>query len=253
MSTAVKHLIAQITQAEVALFACAARLEAHSDSEALHDLRIHVRRLRSILRPLRGLPAVAGLESAAKALGAVSTPLRDLEVLAGYLQEQGLATPANRRTALVEKSYSQLAAGPELAALFKRLDAFPEALRAAHRQGALGKLDKHIAKRLAKQYQHLTEALSDPQHDRHRLRLLIKRVRYGADAYPQFVQMPKRMMQRLKAAQTALGDWHDHVQWLNQAQQHADLQPCVATWQSALERAAQRSELVLAKLQIEKS
>ena len=71
------------------------------------------------------------------------------------------------------------------------LDAFPRFLRASQRQGLLERLGKRIEKRLDKQWNKLDEALHDPAHDRHRLRLLIKRVRYGAEAYPELGRLPQ--------------------------------------------------------------
>jgi CHAD domain-containing protein len=109
-------------------------------------------------------------------------------------------------------------------------------------------LDKRIEKRLGKQWKKLDTALHDPAHDRHRLRLLIKRVRYGIDAYPELDRLPKAAMPRLKSAQGALGDWHDCVQWLAMAEQEADLQPCVAVWQATMAKAEQRADRVLEKL-----
>jgi CHAD domain-containing protein len=56
MSALVDQLVAQVIGLEVGLLSCQARLAAVTDDEALHDLRTTVRRLRSLLRPLRGLP-----------------------------------------------------------------------------------------------------------------------------------------------------------------------------------------------------
>lgn len=56
MSAMVDHVVSQILALQVRLLACRERLAADTDSEALHDLRIAVRRLRSLLRPLQGLP-----------------------------------------------------------------------------------------------------------------------------------------------------------------------------------------------------
>lgn len=50
------HVVGQIVALQVRLLACRERLAADTDSEALHDLRTTLRRLRSLLRPLRGLP-----------------------------------------------------------------------------------------------------------------------------------------------------------------------------------------------------
>jgi CHAD domain-containing protein len=45
----VDQYVAEILRLEVALFHAKARLEAESDDEALHDLRIAVRKIRSLL------------------------------------------------------------------------------------------------------------------------------------------------------------------------------------------------------------
>lgn len=74
MSALVDQLVAQVIGLEVGLLSCQARLAAVTDDEALHDLRTTVRRLRSLLRPLRGLPGVEQLEVAASAVGQLTTP-----------------------------------------------------------------------------------------------------------------------------------------------------------------------------------
>jgi len=109
-------------------------------------------------------------------------------------------------------------------------------------------LRKRIEKRLGKQWKKLDDALHDPAHDRHRLRLLIKRVRYGIEAYPELDRLPKAALPRLKAAQGALGDWHDCWQWLARAQEEADLQPFVAVWKTTMANAEACADRVLDKL-----
>ena len=109
-------------------------------------------------------------------------------------------------------------------------------------------LRQRIEKVLKKQWQTLEKALNDPGHDRHRVRLLIKRVRYAAEAYPELDQLPPLVLARLKVAQKALGEWHDAWQWLLQAGQQADLQPCVAKWQATLEHGEKRADKALIKL-----
>ncbi|HCS41874.1 MAG TPA: metal-chelation protein CHAD [Pseudomonas sp.] len=247
MSALVDRLVARVLGLEVRLLACQARLSARTDPEALHDLRTTVRRLRSLLRPLRGLPGVEQLETAASGVGDLSTPLRDREVLAAYLLQHDQPEAAQRRMAQMDEAYPAVAASPELRQLLMILDAFPRFLRASQRQGLLKGLRTRIEKRLAKQWEKLDKALHDPAHDRHRLRLLIKRVRYGIEAYPELDRLPKAAMPRLKSAQGALGDWHDCWQWLARAEQEADLQPCVAGWKTALAKAEKRADGVLDK------
>jgi len=244
----IDRLVARVLGLEVRLLACQARLKDRTDPEALHDLRTTTRRLRSLLRPLRGQPGVEQLEAAASRVGGLTTPLRDREVLAAYLLQHHQPQAARRRTAQMAEAYPAVAASPELAQLLSVLDVFPRFLRAAQRQGLLKGLRKRIEKRLGKQWEKLDEALHDPAHDRHRLRLLIKRVRYGIDAYPELDRLPKAAMPRLKLAQGALGDWHDCMQWLAMAEQEADLQPCVAVWHATMAEAESRADRVLEKL-----
>ncbi|WP_210643520.1 CHAD domain-containing protein [Pseudomonas sp. Tri1] len=244
----IDRLVARILGLEVRLLASQARLNAHTDSEALHDLRTTVRRLRSLLRPLRGLPGVEQLETAASAVGTLTTPLRDREVLAAYLELHGKREAALRRQVQMVDAYPAVASSPELVQLLMILDAFPRFVRAAQRQGLLKGLRKRIEKRLDKQWKKLGEALRDPAHDRHRLRLLIKRVRYAIEAYPELDRLPEAAMPRLKSAQAALGDWHDCWQWLARAEQESDLQSCVPTWRGTMEEAEAKSDKVLDKL-----
>ncbi|CAI8874906.1 MULTISPECIES: CHAD domain-containing protein [Pseudomonas] len=249
-SAMLDHVIAQVLSLQVRLLACQARLAADTDSEALHDLRIGVRRLRSLLRPLRELPGVDQLEAAAQALGTLTTPLRDREVLAAQLFERQQTAAAQSRLAHRRQTFANVAASPELARLLAIVDAFPVFLRAAQRQGLIRRLQQRIDRRLGKQWKQLREALDDPAHDRHRLRLLIKRVRYAAEAYPQLQHSNPRLQKALKRAQGDLGTWHDLLQWLLQAEQQPDLAPCVSHWQTQQTMAEQRADATLERLQV---
>ncbi|MFJ4433712.1 CHAD domain-containing protein [Pseudomonas sp. NPDC089395] len=249
MSAMLDHVVAQILALQVRLLACRERLAADTDSEALHDLRIGVRRLRSLLRPLRQLPGVEQLEDAAKALGTLTTPLRDREVLAAELSNRGLVDAAQHRLQGRATTFASVAASPQLDRVLAILDAFPLFLRAAGREGLAKSLGKRVDKRLVKQWRTLLKALQDPAHDRHRLRLLIKRVRYGDQAYPQLEHAGPKLQDLLKKAQGDLGNWHDRLQWLLQAREHADLAPCKADWEQELHGAEGKSDATLAALQ----
>ncbi|HEY0285465.1 MAG TPA: CHAD domain-containing protein [Pseudomonas sp.] len=248
MSAMVDHLIAEIFSLNIKLLSCHARLVASTDSEALHDLRTTVRRLRSVLRPLRGLPGLEQVEEAAKGVGDLTTPLRDMQVLAAFLHEQGHDAAALKRLRYLDEACPKVASSAELNRLFGVMDQLPGFLRTQQRQGLLRKLRKRIEKRMDKQWGKLKEGMADPAHDRHRLRLLIKRVRYASQAYPELSHQSDGMQQRLKAAQDALGDWHDHLQWLAQAGQQADLASCIAGWQLGILRAETSSDKALARL-----
>ena len=249
MSAMLDHVIAQVFTLHVRLLGCQARLAADTDSEALHDLRTATRRLRSLLRPLQDLPGVEQLDGAAQALGNLTTPLRDREVLAAQLLERNQLAAAQARLADRRETFAGVAESAELGRLLAIVDAFPIFLRAAEREGLICNLHQRIDKRLEKQWKKLRKTLSDPAHDRHRLRLLIKRVRYGDEAYPQLGHAGKRLQRVLKRGQGDLGDWHDLLQWLLQAEQQSDLAPCVEHWQAQLLAAEERADITLERLQ----
>ncbi|WP_148874745.1 CHAD domain-containing protein, partial [Serratia marcescens] len=77
----VEDIVTQLRRLESALNEALRRLQQTPDNEALHDLRVSLRRIRSLLRPLRGCPGATRLDRAAARLSKLTTPLRDLEVL----------------------------------------------------------------------------------------------------------------------------------------------------------------------------
>lgn len=233
---------------QVRIYACCARMQARTDDEALHDLRIAIRRLRSLLRPLRRDALCAALEQSAGALGKASGPLRDLEVLAAELQRREQFEAAQRRLAERDEGYVQLLASVSLQRLQIRLDDWPQDCRDAARDGQWQANAKHVRRNLARQMRKLAAALRDPEHDRHRLRLLIKRLRYCAEAWPVYSDLDSSLLRALRQAQGALGDWHDHLQWLLRVQSEADLAPCASYWQTALLAAERRADECLTEL-----
>jgi len=234
-----------VLRIQVRLFACRERLLAGTDNEALHDLRIALRQLRSLLRPLSSVAACADVQQRAAELGRLTGPLRDLEVLQGHLVQQGLDSAAQSRQPLLEQGYTQLLCCVPLAQLLDTLDTWPREWRDAACGGQLDGLPTLIRQRLRKDRKRLAQALLDPAHDRHRLRLLVKRLRYAAEAYPKLAGVPGRTRMQLKQAQSALGDWHDHWQWLLRAETEVDLQPCVRPWRAAMQRAEEQADLAL--------
>jgi CHAD domain-containing protein len=248
MSDFIEDCLERVLALQVRLYSCRARLIDCTDAEALHDLRVALRQLRSLLRPLRGLPAVDALEQGAAVLGRLSGPLRDHEVLGAELERLGLAHLAPTADEQRAAGYAAIAHSRELADLLLLLDGWPSSWREAARQGQLGDVEKRIRRRLRRQQRRLARALREPEHDRHRLRLLIKRVRYAAEAYPRQSRLPKAAQKRLKRAQGALGDWHDHVQWLAQAEALSALRPCRAAWLQAQQAAERRADDALLAL-----
>ncbi|MDH1692551.1 CHAD domain-containing protein [Pseudomonas sp. GD03766] len=86
----VDQYVAEFVSLEVKLLNARERLRASTDDEALHDLRIAVRRIRSLLIPVRCLEGVESLKHSAAEVGRLTTPTRDLEVMAVELDARGL-------------------------------------------------------------------------------------------------------------------------------------------------------------------
>ncbi|QSL92474.1 CHAD domain-containing protein [Ectopseudomonas toyotomiensis] len=244
----VDQMLSQVLVLQVNLYACKARLEADSDPEALHDLRIAVRRIRSLLHPLRRHPAVVPLRHAASEVGQITTPVRDLEVLAAELGRRGLTACCSARLAGLRSRYRDILASPELERLFTRLDLWPDEFRAAQREGDFDNLAIRIVNQITKQSRQLMSALGNTNHDPHELRLLAKRLRYCAEAFPRLSPLPSATFQALKQMQSVLGDWHDRYQWCLRANQEEDLQGLVPVWEEESVQLLAESELIAAQL-----
>lgn len=244
----VDSLIATLIGLDIALLHARLRLQAGTDDEALHDLRIGLQRLRSLLAPLRRIADLPPLYNAAAALGSLSAPVRDLEVLAKELDERGFPGLAAERRARLPERYAAVLDSVELERLRALLDIWPEELRDAQRDGQLRRLKEQIGRRLHKQVERLVTALATPGYDRHRLRLLIKRVRYAGEAYPQLSGLSRRSIEALRATQSALGDWHDHFQWCARIEREPDLAPLEEHWRQCAEQALAEGERALRRL-----
>jgi CHAD domain-containing protein len=241
VDTYVKEIIAL----EVALFHARARLEGAADAEALHDLRIAVRRIRSLLIPVRAEPAMGPLLAAAKAVGQLTTPTRDLEVMAQELEKRGMDVAAASRRARLELEHQLIAEHATLQALFTALDGWPAAFRASEPGLDSRHFEKRVVKTLNKHVDKLRRALKDAQFDRHELRILVKRTRYLTQAFADLSPLSSKAEKSLKAVQSALGSWHDHHQWCLKAKVEADLQPLAQVWAKDSAAELERAEAEL--------
>lgn len=229
----VDSIVAQVLGLEVGLHHAQVRLACGTDGEALHDLRINLRKLRSLLRPMRRLEAPRALDAAAADVGRLTTPVRDLEVLIVELERQGFPDQARRRRQLLESRHTAVESSATLQHFMAVLDGWPARMRDAEREGELDALRERVRIRLRRQLQRLRQALADPGYDRHALRLLVKRMRYAHEAYPGLSPIPHDAVSALKAVQSALGDWHDHFQWCLRADQEQDLLVLKDRWEIA--------------------
>ena len=202
------------------------------DTEFLHDLRVAVRRARTLMGQLPGVfpkRTARRLRRDLGALGDLTNRLRDLDVLALQRGDYLAALPAVARPD-VEQTFRRLqtergAAHHRLIAAWqtRRCETILERWHAV----ATGRTDagprggrrlrKFIRGRVRKQYRRLV----DPQHDRvldagdvrqvHRLRIEGKKLRHLFECFAS-VLPPDRTaesIRRLKALQDALGDLHD--------------------------------------------
>lgn len=218
-------VIRTVSGLEVEVMHAYARIVEGTDPEALHDLRVAARRLRSLLKPLRLGALAEDLDRAAKALGQATNPIRDMEVMAAELERHGLLIPASLRRQAVLRWYRQAGSSPQIKDLLDALDAWPDGVRRAMTEGRLDDLEAEASKRIRHQLRKLLAALDDPGHDLHDIRLLVKRARYSQEAYPDLCPLPGKVLDTLKTLQTMLGDWHDHQQWCLRADEQVDLRP----------------------------
>lgn len=224
------------------------RLDENTDDEALHDLRIAVRRIRSLIGPLRSLPENHALREAAAEVGRLTTPTRDLEVLIVELQERGYTTLASARRTSLPAEYRQIVQAPELQRLFAELEEWPAAFARSKLGNDSHELNRVLVKALTRQVRKLHAGVADAEFDRHQLRILVKRTRYINDAFPSMSPLPAVAAASLKKTQAALGAWHDHYQWCLRAQQEADLGPLAQEWADAGKQALMVAEAALKKL-----
>lgn len=243
--SAVDNIVAQVLALHVRLYQTTARLEARTDHEALHDLRIVVRRIRSLMRPFRTMPEVAALTDAAKAVGTLTTPVRDLEVMIEELKNRGFYPQAQIRKARLESHYSTIMNSAAIASLMNHLDDWPAAFRRLEIEQGPRYLTAKIRKTLAGQLKRLRDALEEEGFDRHQLRAMVKRIRYLTEAFPRFSPLSPDAAGALKSVQSALGEWHDHYQWCQKALVEADLSPLHKTWLKGSSNALEAAEAQL--------
>jgi len=230
MSRFADNLLAKIQMLEIRLHCCAGRLADRSDVEALHDLRINLRTLRSLLRPLRGLPAIDLLEQAGTDLGKLTNPIRELQVLAAELEALGVDALAVEYSQALESAFQHLLVSTELSRLFEVLRNFPQIWRLSAREGCLRGLRRRIRKQFKHDLRSIPRHLDNTEADLHALRLKVKRLRYCSQAYPDLTPLGRRQLKMLRKIQQALGDWNDCQYWLECSAADERLAPFRSEW-----------------------
>lgn len=236
------RVVAEIVSLQVRLYSSRARLKARTDNEALHDLRIAVRRIRTLLKPLRSVEGMGTLIKAAADVGQQTTPARDLEVLIQELEKRKQPGLAHPRCIQLSRSYDAILNGPPLSRLMAALDEWPAEFRLVELNGGWDDIQSRIRKALNKQVDRLHVAIEDKAFDRHQLRVLVKRTRYLTEAFPKLSPLSSSEAKILKDLQSALGDWHDHYQWCQKAEIEKDLLPLKHVWTKCAALALEEAE-----------
>lgn len=254
---------ARIAGELAALRAGEATVRAERTPEALHALRVVLRRLRSLVRAFRDLWREADADAALAVLAEASRrcgEVRDLDVGAEALRAEAEPLPAP----LTAGGAAAVAwAEAERTAATARLHAwFGDVERLAQQRScstALAAMDPgapaaalpagaEIARRLAVAAARLhkrVDAIADelPTPAVHELRIAGKRLRYLAEAFADgFVDLPKRAQARLVRLQQAIGVVCDHENAV--ARLCGWLQPAAAASDDATATAAAIGALV---------
>ena len=210
-------------------------IRGRPDAEALHDYRVALRRIRSVLRALRPVlqpPSVPRLEKVLRRISRGTGPARDLEVLSAWVAQAGAHVPpalaavlagelerGARRSRRNLASVLRVRLHAEVVDLFDSVFHDPRQLLAAGPR-AFGDVARAGAlPAVATALEDADALLDEPSMSAlHRLRISLKRVRYALEAFaggwPPGVLRLRTTLQRL---QDELGRVHDadlHAQWV---------------------------------------
>ncbi len=227
---AVHHVRAKLDREIRALLAYEAGTRSGADPEDLHQMRVALRRMRSVLK-LSGTLVGDGAEPVRAELGWLGQSLgevRDYDVLIGHLREviadfEVRDQPAGRR--LVSGFVTERAAAKRR--LTKALSSarYSTLLREVSlltRSSAAVSDEPHdLVTGLAKPHRKLAKAVralpaDPPDHDLHALRIHGKKLRYAAElaqtsAKKKRAKRIKKLIKATRDFQTVLGDHQDAV------------------------------------------
>lgn len=196
------------------------------DIEFLHDLRVALRKARSLLKDARQTFPADVLGEAQAALRVVAhgtNQLRDLDVFL-IARERYAALLPNELQAGVGPLYDDLARrrGEAQRGVAKLLQgpAFARALKETERlcsragRGPSDSIGAHARQTVAKRYRRVCKEAAkitqeSPDEALHELRIHCKRLRYGLELYGGALQDTKQAVRQLKSLQGVLGDFND--------------------------------------------
>lgn len=225
-----RRLKQHLANLQASLSSSLANLQHAPAPETLHDLRVALRRLRTVLQPLARDPGVAPLHALSGKVLAATAPLRDLQVLAADLASHRRGPAARQRRDALQQGLLALLAGKPLARL-EALLATDGPLLPAHALPSRRRVAKRSRQALDANRARLRRELDRDPPELHRLRLAVKRLRYQLEAETGLGEGKRAALAVLATAQQVLGDWHDRSVWLARAEGELDLAPCRRRWQ----------------------
>lgn len=248
MDTVPGCLCKGIEQQYRALVANRALLGVEGEQEALHDLRVALRSLRSLTRPWRKADWCESMLCSASAFGQRSGPWRDLEVLCIELANQGQDMALNARRAALKTGYLLLREDPLLPQLEQQLEDFLSDAPLLLADWPAGRMAEQLTAELMRLRRRLGNELGRKSLDLHRVRILVKRLRYLLQAFAPALAVSPELLTTLQQCQSRLGDWHDRWQWLQRSQVEQDLRPLTKIWQGQLEQYEKQARRELKRL-----
>lgn len=238
---------------------CDAALDA-SQTDGVHDMRVAIRRLRSVLRDFpdsAGKRPTAAFIRSLKQLADTLGRVRDLDVLIEELEkisedpecpvrkgvEQIVAIYKDRRIA-ARRTLENFLTGEFVLELRTRFSALIES--ASRQRGLFEVADvrdegRQAIARSLEEFLGKSEAIYHPSKTKrlHKLRIMVKRLRYAIELFaPHFDEPLKPFTAQIKQMQSHLGDLHDCDVWLDEVRTHIppkrrkpeDPKPPAAIW-----------------------
>lgn len=194
------------------------RFLTRGDAEALHDLRVALRRLHSLFVAFAPLIApTSRLPNALRQLQKRSNTARDLEVSLTILRGDKLKLPWLEQLWLgqLEQEYRKLrhSLPPAWQALRVELEQPEQLLEHPLPQAPLGPLTAELLQRGRRQFRRHQRKLCRHWRDKaaHRLRIEGKQLRYLLEPFADELPPCHTAVKRLKRYQDRLGDYHDLV------------------------------------------
>jgi len=222
--------------------------------EALHNLRISLRQLRSLLNPLRSeINEFKTLDQFSKKIITATNRIRDIEVLIVELKRQQKLEIATSYEQKLREYFLDISQHFKFESVILSLNKLSSDWQKSITPNVSHKLEHHIAQHWQKQSHKLFKLLQQNDPDKHRLRILIKHLRYQSEIYRAL--LPKQATQQteqLKKLQDLLGNWHDYYVWLNDANQNQcqELKILIPIWSEQLKYWEEQSDQALKKLKL---